>query len=366
MSRICHVVRQFSPSVGGLETFVQHLAAQLVAHGHECEVLTLDRLFRAPEARLAPFETIDSLAVTRVPMMGHPRLFTPLLQLGALKRYDVVHVHGIDGMFDRLSLEPRRPGQVLVATTHGGFFHTPWMKTAKRLYFHTITRAAAQRYDAIIANSSADRSMMQHLRHNVVHIPNGVLPLQCRAEGHDLFCHGRLASHKRLDLVIDALAQAPLRDVQLHIVGPEWDVKLASLRDYALSKGVADRVRLHGPVSTGELYDIASHCGAFVSASEYEGFGMALIEAFSAGLSAVVAGNGSFEEIMQAAPIGRIVDFNQPAVAAAAIAEELQRISEFRRSAARRFAETYSWERNATRTQEVYDMALRHRRKQAA
>src|SRR5262249_15136079 len=152
--------------------------------------------------------------------------------------------HGIDGMFDRVALEPLRRGQAIIATTHGLFFHTPWMRTAKQIYFHTVTRAAAQRYDAIIATSSADQHLMRRLRSDVALIPNGVAPLICSAQGNDLLSHGRLASHKRLDLLIDALAEPPLSGVRLHIVGPEWDVSRSALRDHALAKDVADRVGL--------------------------------------------------------------------------------------------------------------------------
>ena len=366
MSAICHVVRQFSPSVGGLESFVENLALELSGAGHDCDVLTLDRVFRSPTERLAPCEEIRGLRVMRVPMVGHPRLFTPTLPSEALTPYDIVHVHGIDGMFDRVALEPRRPGQVIVATTHGLFFHTPWMRTAKQIYFYTITRAAAQRYDAIIATSSADQVMMRRLRSDVVHIPNGVAPLACSAQGRDLFCHGRLASHKRLDLLIDTLAQSPLSDIRLHIVGPEWDVTGSALLDHAIRRGVADRICLHGAVSTERLCEIASECGVFVCASEYEGFGMALIEAFSAGLSAVVAPNASFSEIMRYAPVGVLTDFHKPGSASQAIRDELDRLTHATREAARSYADKYSWRHNAARTLEVYDAAKARLRLRAA
>lgn len=366
MSAICHVVRQFSPSVGGLESFVENLALELNREGHDCDVLTLDRVFRRPNERLAPCEEVRGLRVMRVPLVGHRRLFAPMLPSEALTPYDIVHVHGVDGMFDRVALEPRRAGQVVVATTHGLFFHTPWMRTAKQIYFHTITRAAAQRYDAIIATSGADQAMMRRLRSDVVHIPNGIAPLACSAKGRDLFCHGRLASHKRLDLLIDALAQPPLDEVRLHIVGPEWDVTRSALLEHAYSKGLADRVCLHGAVSAERLCEIAAGCAVFVCASQYEGFGMALIEAFSAGLTAVVAPNASFTEIMRYAPVGSLADFRKPAQAAQAIRSELDQLTQATRKLAQAYADKYSWRRNAAHTMEVYDAAKARQRLRAA
>ena len=366
MSTICHVVRQFLPSVGGLESYVENLALELMRQGHDCDILTLDRLFRRPGERLAPGDEVHGLRVMRVPMVGHRRLFTPIFSREALKPYDVVHVHGIDGMFDRVALEPRRAGQALIATTHGAFFHTPWMRTAKHIYFNIITRATAQRYDAIIATSSADWRLMNHLRRGVTHIPNGVAPLQCNAQGRNLLSHGRLASHKRLDLVIAALTDPALKDVELHIVGPEWDVSIGALQAYAFAKCISHRVHIHGGVSAERLNEIAADCGVFVCASEYEGFGMALVEAFSAGLSAVVAKNASFTEIMQHSPVGKLADFHEAAAVAQVIRDELDQITPAKRTAAQGYAGHFSWRRNAERTVEVYEDARRRLLLQAA
>ena len=44
--RIVHVVRQFYPAVGGLETMVRELASKQVAASHGVKVVTLDRLFK--------------------------------------------------------------------------------------------------------------------------------------------------------------------------------------------------------------------------------------------------------------------------------------------------------------------------------
>jgi alpha-1,3-mannosyltransferase len=207
---------------------------------------------------------------------------------------------------------------------------------------------------------------MSRLRGDVFHIPNGVTPLSCSAQGRHLFSHGRLASHKRLDLLLDALAQPVLSDAVLHIVGPDWDVSRSAVREHAIRRGVADRVCLHGAVSAARLCEIASDCGVFVCASEYEGFGMALIEALSAGLTAVVAPNAAFKEIMRYAPVGQLADFRDPASAARAIRNELDQLAPATREAARSFADKYSWPRNAAGTLQVYEAAQARQRIRAA
>lgn len=357
--RVCHIVRQFHPSVGGLESFVLDLAREQMALGCDCTVLTLNRLFNAPSVQLPAEEDLSGLRVQRVPMLGHPRFFLPVIPREKLMPFDVLHVHGIDGMFDRLARHPRRPGQALIATSHGGFFHTPWMRTAKELYFRTITRMSLKQYDLCLANSEQDKRLLQVVSDNVALLPNGVRPLgSFVADGADLLSLGRLATHKKIDRLLRLVAEAPLRDTHLHVVGAEWDVKIADLLQLASSLGVADRVTFHGGLNQAALQRVARRCGVFVSASQYEGFGMSMIEAMSVGLIPVVEGNGSFRELIGRSPVGCIAAFASPAQAAATVRRQLDSLKAEKRRAAITFAADYSWRAHAERTLEYYGEAL--------
>jgi len=357
--RVCHIVRQFHPSVGGLESFVTELAREQTSLGVECEILTLDRVFNADYNTLPPTDTIHGLPIRRVPMIGHPRFFLPVVRREMLEPFDVLHVHGIDGMFDRVARQRRRKGQALVATTHGAFFHTPFMRTAKQVYFHTVTRLAARQYDLCLANSEFDLRRLAMIADEVTLLPNGIRPIgDFIAEGRDLLCLGRLASHKRIDRLLTALAEPTLQDATLHVVGAAWDVRIADMLQLAAELGVADRVHFHGGLNQAALQRVARQCGLFVSASQYEGFGMALIEAMSIGLVPVVEGNGSFRELIGRAPVGQVTRFAEPALAARAIRAELDALSPERRQQAVRFAGGFSWRAHAEQTLSHYQTAL--------
>ena len=176
----------------------------------------------------------------------------------------------------------RSPGQVLAATSHGLFFHTPWMLAVKHAYLHTATRLAASRYDVLIANSASDLGRLRAVNDDAVLLHNAVTPLgHFEAAGGDVLVLGRLARHKHVERVIAALAEPQLRDVVVHIVGPEWDVSPLELAQAAERHGVSDRVKLYGRLDREHLAAVARRCGLFVSASRYEGFGMSMIEAMS-------------------------------------------------------------------------------------
>ncbi len=101
--KVTHVVRQYHPSVGGMEEVVQNIARQqLTRYGHAPTILTLDRLFRNSHERLATRELIDGIPVIRLPYHGSSRYPLCPSVLEHVRDADVIHVHGID-FFLRLS-----------------------------------------------------------------------------------------------------------------------------------------------------------------------------------------------------------------------------------------------------------------------
>ena len=51
---IVHVVRQFHPALGGIESVVRELASAQVAAGHRVRVVTLNRVFKATQDQVLP------------------------------------------------------------------------------------------------------------------------------------------------------------------------------------------------------------------------------------------------------------------------------------------------------------------------
>jgi alpha-1,3-mannosyltransferase len=323
---------------------VATLAQSLSELGWSNEVLTLDRLFYDAPYRLPPREVIDGVRVRRVPMVGHSRFFLPLIDDRLLARFDVIHVHGIDGMFDRIARHRRAHNQVLAATTHGLFFHTPWMMPVKHLYLHTATRLSARRYDVLIANSLSDMTRLRPLSDDIVHLPNGITPLGAfMADGRDVLYLGRLAHHKHVERLIAAMAEPDMADRRLHVVGPERDVTHLHLARVADSLGVGDRIILHGKLSRKRLAEVAKRCGLFASASTYEGFGMSLIEAMSVGLIPVVEANPAFTELIDGAQCGAVTDFTRPALAARIMRHCLDNADWAQRNRTIAFSDEFSW-----------------------
>lgn len=344
--RILHVVRQYAPAIGGLESYVQSMTAHQKAQGHDCEVLTLNKVFHGEEGILPAEETIAGIKVCRVGFWGRRRFFIPKVSPFYFKQFDVVHVHNTDVFYDYVALSSLLTGIRAVATTHGGFFHTQDFSLIKQVYFHTVTRFSTLFYKTIFAISGNDYDIFKRLSRKVVLLPNAVESLgEGISAGEDFLYIGRLAENKRVDRIIEVFARLKSdHNVagKLHIVGPEWDVKIEPLRKLAQARGVEEAVVFHGGTTRTRMGEIAMECGYFLSASTFEGFGMSMIEAMSVGLIPFVEGNESFRELLDRAGVGFYGDFTQTDAIAAQIAAALPAQSAERARAAS-FAKQFSW-----------------------
>ena len=231
--QIVHVVRQFHPAVGGIESVVLELAAAQIAAGHSVRIVTLDRLFNAADARKLPArERIVGAQVVRIPFFGSSRYPIAPAVLRHLGDADIVHVHAIDFFFDFLAWTKPLHRKRLVVSTHGGFFHTHYAARLKRLYFATVTRLSLTWYDGVAAVSVADRELFGRLRRRgVVCIENGANVAKYANAGapapvKTIAWIGRFAANKRLDRLIAFVAALRRLDGEwtLKIAGRPWDL----------------------------------------------------------------------------------------------------------------------------------------------
>jgi glycosyltransferase involved in cell wall biosynthesis len=102
-----------------------------------------------------------------------------------------------------------------------------------------------------------------------------------------LICVGRLVTHKRVELLVDAAARLREHwpDLALHIVGkgPEHSRLAARVAELGLTK----TVRLHGYLPAESKNALLAAADLHLSASEFEGWGLSVIEAASLGVPTV-------------------------------------------------------------------------------
>lgn len=125
----------------------------------------------------------------------------------------------------------------------------------------------------------------------VAYLPNPVRqfstlqPPVAREGGVAFVTVGRLARQKGHDILIDAFAKVAARrsDARLVIIGDGDEHNALQAQIDRL--GIGDHVRLAGKISDPSAELANADC--FVSASRWEGFGVAIVEAMSAGLPVI-------------------------------------------------------------------------------
>jgi len=223
--------------------------------------------------------------------------------LGCLRllaaRFDVLeadHMPYLQILVLRLVATLRR--KRLVVTWHevwGKEYWQQYLGPVGRLAW-LMERIAMQVPDHIIAASSqtAERLLVATKgRAQLTVAPNGIdlhAISTCPASGQpvDVVAVGRLIEHKRIDMLLDAIAQlrASGYPVTCRIIGDGPDK--AALRARADSLGLTNAVEFrHDVREQKDLYGLMKSARLFAFPSAREGFGIAVLEAIACGLPVV-------------------------------------------------------------------------------
>jgi glycosyltransferase involved in cell wall biosynthesis len=180
-------------------------------------------------------------------------------------------------------------------------------------------------------------------------------------EDNFLLFVGTIQPRKNLLRLIQAF-EVVLRTTQLRpqlvLVGRTgW--KTNELMSYLPKSEALNRIRILGYLSDEDLRALYSSCRAFIYPSIYEGFGLPPLEAMACGAPVIASGVPSV--MGSKGTVARIVSSEDIESLAAAIVELLtddDARAELSESGFRH-ASSFSWERTAAVTREVYEEALR-------
>ncbi len=353
--KIAHVVRRLSfDDWGGTEQVVWNLARAQKAAGHDVRVFATTAL--CPVER----EVRDGIEVFRFrpvyPWWPMPRRLVAELDrkggnpfvpgLGrALREWspDVVHCHAMARIAELCLRVASRMSRVegrkirSVISLHGGGalvpedeaaslraptrHRVPWGK-ALDIALRRVRRVPED-FDGIVC-VGADEADYWRARHpHVLFLPNGVdtalfsgsvredrsgdLAVR-RSVGPTVLCVARIDRQKNQLALVEALSRNP--GFFLRLVGPVTQPDyLELIRRRADELGVSGRVAVVGPLSPGspELAAEYRAADAFALASRHEPFGIAVLEAWAAGVPVAAARVGGLARLCEANPGAAVV-----------------------------------------------------------
>ncbi len=367
--KVTHVVRQYLPSIGGMEEVVRNIAMHQLRKGYgNIRIITLNRLFRNAKEQLPAREIIDGIEVIRLPYYGssrYPLCPSILQQLGDT---DVIHVHGVDFFYDFLAATKWIHGCPLILSTHGGFFHTQFASRAKQTYFKTVTRLSSSAYNSVVATSANDGQLFNQImsKPKLEVIENGVnvekFANQAASELQPtLIYFGRWSSNKGLLESLNLFSQlhAKSNNWRFIIAGREYDHSLVELQTLVDKMGLQSQIQLVANPTDADICKLIQQASYYLCLSHHEGFGIAPIEAMSAGLTPILSNIPPFQRLIDNSRLGFTISnpLNTQAAAEQLIELHQQGNSAYqqRRASAISFAAQYAWPQVADNYLALYE-----------
>jgi glycosyltransferase involved in cell wall biosynthesis len=298
--RILHISDCYLPRLGGIEMQVQHLAAQQVAVGHDVEILTATP--RARHDRTA-LDLVDAVPVNRVThdlpfeLPVHLRVGRHVSRILEQRRFDVVHLHvGLVSPFAYGAL----PAVVRCAVPAAATVHSLWGPTtalfgATDRLVHWSSRPVAISAVSAVAAAHVQRAARRDVQVDV--LPNGidpeewrVLPQARQTDDVRVVAVMRLAPRKRpLPLMrmlreVRSLLPAGMR-LHARVIGD--GPLLPAMHRFRHRHRMTGWVDLPGRLSHRAIRDLYGRADLFVAPANLESFGIAALEARTAGIPVV-------------------------------------------------------------------------------
>jgi glycosyltransferase involved in cell wall biosynthesis len=178
------------------------------------------------------------------------------------------------------------------------------------------------------------------------------------AAGQELLCVAALIPGKGHDVLLAALAQLAELGWRCSWVGsPDRDPEHAErLRSQAVSAGIAERIRITGPLAGPELAAAYASADLLVLPSHQETYGMVLTEALARGLPVLASAVGGVPEALGDPAAGLLVRPGDPDALAGALRSWLSDAGQrtrLRQAALRRRASLTGWSDTAYRIDQL-------------
>jgi glycosyltransferase involved in cell wall biosynthesis len=295
MLSIIHVTDCFLPRLGGIEVQVAGLARAQQEAGEDVHVVTATRLASAPPNAGYTVHEVSMRLPWDLPV--HPRAATHLDRIFRELAPEVVQVHvGAVSPFAwsavRRAVRLNLPTVVVV--------HSMWDPAVQRVY-GLLDRLTQWREAPLVLGAVSTAAARRMRADDVVVVPNGIEPAEWRRwprGEHDdvhVVAVGRLASRKRPMALLGILEQVRRRGVRIR-VSIAGDGPARSAMERYLKRHGMDWVRLVGRLDREGVGRLLASADIFVNPTADEAFGLAALEARTAGVPVVArTGTGATE-----------------------------------------------------------------------
>jgi glycosyltransferase involved in cell wall biosynthesis len=313
--RILHVVPTYLPATryGGPIYAVHGLCRALVQRGHDVTVFTtnVDGAVESPVPVNADV-LLDRVRVryfsSELRRVYFSRGFKRALA-AEVKTFDVIHLHSVFLWPTYAAARAAEAANVPYVISPRGMLvpelireRSRWMKAIWLRLFERRTFANAAAIHLTSRREEEDARRVGMPLPGPFIVPNGIdivpLPGIPRDERRVLY-FGRISWKKRIDLLIDAVAQLP--EARLVIAGNDDEGLTPQLLQRAREAGVSDRVTFAGAIDPSAKWDLLAGAAMLALPSISENFGNVVLEAMMMETPVVLSeGVGLAEDVRNA------------------------------------------------------------------
>ena len=344
-----------NPQAGGAELHLQEIFSRIAAHGHSVDLLCSSWANAPRRVNLDGIEVHRTGTRHTYPFVAQRYYRRHLAQ----NDYDIV----VEDLNKVPLYTPLWGVRKLVALVHHLFGGTVFREASPPVAAAVwlSERPLGALYAGIpfqaVSVSTADDLVARGIpRGSIRVIYNGVdstrlTPNPAERSAQPMFVYlGRLKKYKRVDVVIKAFAGLNVPEATLEIAGT-GDYR-ARLEGLVKSLDLGERVRFLGFIPEDEKVHLLRRAWASALASPKEGWGISNLEAAACGTPVIAANSPGIRESVIDGETGFLVPQNDPQAMTAAMRGIVQSpgLVEVLSRAARRFAETFTWERAANET----------------
>ena len=355
-----------NPQSGGAEIHLHEVFGRLADRGHEVSLLVSSWAGAAARVRL------DGMDVHRTGGRHTFPIMAPLYHRRHLSRrsFDLL----IEDLNKVPVLVPHWRPTPAVLLVHHLFGTTAFQEASLPLAAVTwlMERPLPRLYRNLpvqaVSRSTADDLVERGFDRNRIEvIENGVDlsffapdPQSRRFAEPTVLYLGRLARYKRVDIIIRAVAR--LRDAGLDvrlIIGGRG-AALAELEKLTAELALSDRVEYAGFVSEERKLELFRRAWVHALTSPKEGWGISIMEAAACGTTSVASDSPGLRDSVRDGNTGFLVPHDDIDALADRLRTVLQdpALRERFGAQARAFAEQFSWERTAERTESHLERVL--------
>lgn len=171
----------------------------------------------------------------------------------------------------------------------------------KRRFFSKLSARIAKKIITVsnfVKNEIEERFKFTKGKVDVIY--HGVNPLFCfqnKKRENIILTVGAIFQRRNIPLIVESFSLLGFDEWKLAIVGENRTYPRINIEDIVLEMGMDRMVSIEGYIGDEELLRLYNISSIFISLSEYEGFGLPVLEAMTCGLPCLLFNGHSYKEL---------------------------------------------------------------------